>query len=144
MLNPSEQSIPSKVGAFDETIVIDHPDMQFLGDVLTQAKAGAPDDKLFQVSYAQWHREFQMAATSVELGGLSPPVPHQLRHGGATHDLLTRHGLFLDVQAKGRWASLTGVRRYCKPGRVSQLVEALPAAQRGRAERLAATIGEWI
>lgn len=144
LLHPTELVVPSKTGALDETVVLDHPDFSFLNDVLKEAKVGSPETPLFPGSYAAWHREFEQACQTADIGDYPLPVLHQLRHGGATHEMYTNFRSALEVQHKGRWSSLQGVRRYCKPGRVNQLLEALGEKRREHAEHLASTIGEWI
>ena len=42
--------------------------------------------------------------------------PHQARHGGPSHDFFLKVRESVDVQARGRWASISSVARCKKPG----------------------------
>lgn len=69
---------------------------------------------------------------------------YQLRHGGASHELLTG---FRDVPGpmkRGRWKTLASVRRYEKGGRVHQQVHQAPRDVVLRGRNLVTRIGRLL
>ncbi len=66
---------------------------------------------LFQEDRGQWERKFREVFSEL---GVSKPVPHQLRHGGASH-MVDKGKSLWDVLVRGRWESKTSVKRYAKP-----------------------------
>mmetsp|Transcript_40163 Transcript_40163/g.127065 ORF Transcript_40163/g.127065 Transcript_40163/m.127065 type:complete len:99 (+) Transcript_40163:1-297(+) len=50
---------------------------------------------------------------------------YQLRHAGASSDMLARRRTVGEIMARGRWAALKSVRRYAKGGSVQKAVERL-------------------
>ena len=54
------------------------------------------------------------------------PSMHTLRHGGASHDLLTMRRPLREVKDRGRWISDKSLRRYAKAAKMQQRIAALP------------------
>eukprot|EP00971_Amphidinium_carterae_P336518 6472929-Amphidinium_carterae.1 len=61
---------------------------------------------------------------------------YSLRHGSASHDLLSQARTPLEVQLRGHWRSTASVARYGKPARAAQLAHRVPP----RATR----VGLWM
>ena len=53
-------------------------------------------------------------------------VPYDLRHAGASEDLLTKRRSELEVQLRGRWRSVMSLKRYGKPGQSSAMMQEIP------------------
>jgi integrase len=130
VLHPQERGCPSKTGAYDETIVLDNEEYPYLDRLLKKASVRHADSPLFDMTYCQWVREFSEAAQAAQLPFADDPVLYQLRHGGATHEAYRKTRELSAIQARGRWASLSGPRRYVKPGRVDQMLQLLSVKQR--------------
>jgi hypothetical protein len=65
----------------------------------------------------------ELFVSSCELMGLSKDTKvclYQLRHGGASDDLLSCRREALEVQRRGRWRTDASVRRYGKPAQVQR------------------------
>ncbi|CAK0824742.1 unnamed protein product, partial [Prorocentrum cordatum] len=58
-----------------------------------------------------WNAKFAAAARDSGLQPLLPLTLHQLRHGGASHELLARAHAQDEVKKRGRWATDQAVRR---------------------------------
>ena len=70
-----------------------------------------------------------------------PVTLHQLRHGGASHELLVKARPQDEVEKRGRWAADQAVRRRAKGGRIQEQLNALPRAIQGVARRCMGTCG---
>ena len=91
---------------------------------------------LFPLTLSHARRTLAEAASTA---GLEPFVPHQLRHGGASHDG------FLGIEAAelmriGRWSSLSSVARYRKPGRYLRALTTLTQVQKRKADETELTV----
>ena len=124
-LRPEEREEPTKTGTFDETIYIDHP--PGLGEALGAYKSQfAPAMTLFP-----FHDSLVATAwrAAVEAAGAPKAVLYQLRHAGASADLLARRRSMLVIQSRGRWKSAHNCRRYSKSGQVQRSLAGLSARQ---------------
>ena len=83
----------------------------------------AADQLLLSVAAGLAVSKFRAATALLGLPGL---CLYQLRHGGASGDLLTKSRELSDIMARGRWLSGASVRRYAKAGQVQKLLHALP------------------
>ncbi|CAK0829896.1 unnamed protein product [Prorocentrum cordatum] len=87
--------LPSKTQTFDGTVIFDHP--EWLGEVLGSWAATAADDReLFPLEAARVARLFKAAADRL---GVEAPL-RQLRHGGASDDLLKRRRTLSEIQPR--------------------------------------------
>ncbi|CAK0832483.1 unnamed protein product [Prorocentrum cordatum] len=68
------------------------------------------DGALWDFLFAALQRQF---SALVKILGLDPPSPHprSLRRGGASDDLATASRTQEEVRARGRWATLTSLKR---------------------------------
>ena len=61
--------------------------------------------------------------------GLHGVCLYQLRHGGASEDVLGQKRTIQAVQARGRWRTDSSLRRYAKPAQLQRLLASMPAAK---------------
>jgi integrase len=132
-LNPSETADPSKVGLTDESLLLDSPEVKYLGKALMKIRNLCPNLSLFQISYSNLLNHWKAALVGLGLKE-DYAVPHQLRHSGASWDRMKRHRPLLEIKLRGRWASDTSLKRYENHARIAQLYEKLPKEIKKRAE----------
>ena len=135
----------SKTGQYDESLLADSTAFPFMTEVLRflhLRKSGT--GLLFRLTYAQWRTAFVASFLPLALEELGSPVLHQLRHGGASHEMMTGARDIVGVQKRGRWGSVRSLRRYEKGGRVGQLLGKLRKESLEMAEELAGRIGKIL
>ena len=120
----------TKTGTSDESIDLDYP--PWLGPMLgAHARGRQPDEPLFTTPASRVIAAFRGLGLGLGLHGL---MLYQLRHGGASDDVLSKRRSLAEVKARGRWASDSSVRRYAKPGMVQQLLGALTPSARAHCD----------
>lgn len=82
-----------------------------------------PMDRLFDLSDSDTVKMFNAAVRRL---GLPPLCMYQLRHGGASEDILSQNRPIHEVKTRGRWKTESSLRRYSKPAQVPRLLAALP------------------
>ena len=118
---PEERLEASKTQTFDDTVVLDS--RPWLGPLLRQQCLGKlPHHLVFSVSATDMVAQWKAACLKLGVPGL---VMYQLRHGGASSDMLSRRRGAADVMLRGRWRSLSSLRRYAKPGQLAKLLNDL-------------------
>jgi len=135
-LHAEEHSSASKVGARNEALLLDDPDLSFLGPCLDSIRR-QDLEPLLPIRYRDFVTAFRLAQ-----GRLNLPVwfiPYQARHGGPSHDMRLRRRSLLEIKMRGRWASDSSLRRYEAHARVQALEnlaspEALSACMKAVAE----------
>ena len=141
-LHAFEDELPSKTGEFDESITIDNVEFRWCELMLASLKQRRQDRvKVFNFTHAAWAREFGLACQRAGLGSLGPVVLYQLRHGGATHELVTKAREPVGLQKRGRWRTVASLRRYEKGGRLAEQISRMQPPQLARAEKLIPQIG---
>ena len=129
VIAPESRGAASKTQTFDDTIILDSSDLPGLGAlVLALARSRRPSAHLFEFNHAAFRERFESLAK-----GLIPTadlVLYQLRHGGASHDLLFKRRELQSIKMRGRWRADQSLRRYAKQGRVQSLVAQLSPASR--------------
>ena len=131
LLHPSSRLEVSKVGLSDESLLLDSRDVPLLGKMLLALRRGRPGNWLCQHSYDELKRIFHDVQVSLLFPGF-PYCLYQLRHGGASHDRLHRHRELLEVQRRGRWSSVSTLRRYESHALVQQQEQRLGAVLQSR------------
>ena len=118
LLHPSEGSRASKTGEYDETVVVDDPQ---LVKALTRLKAVRPPNALLIGCLPeQFWLLFQEAIVFLKIDKvLGHQVPYVLRHTGASADAWAKRRDLPTIQSRGRWKGPNSVRRYAKGGRVA-------------------------
>ena len=127
VMYPRELGVPSKTGAYDESVVLgDVPLYKEIPAVLQLLVAHRPRSQ-FLVEMPR-HRALQLlveGARAVGAGSLAP-VLHSLRHGGPSTDVAMGARSLGEVMKRGRWQSMRSVARYARGGRVGEQLSGLP------------------
>jgi hypothetical protein len=127
VVSPSERLEPSKTQTFDDTVLLDTP--LFLGQLLQNVcKHATPVEPLFDLSHESMLEHWNDALAELRMPRKF--VWYQLRHGGASADLLERRRSVAEIQARGRWMRSESMRRYAKSGQVQKMLHAIPAGVR--------------
>eukprot|EP00435_Cladocopium_sp_Y103_P021162 s1272_g5.t1 len=137
LLHPQERGEPSKVGEFNDSLVVGSGDRSWVGAVLGRLYSRHPGhgmEKVFNFTLHQFENQFRACVQRLGLEKLKL-TPHCLRHGGASHDYLMQHRSLPDIQQRGCWKSVDSVRRYAKHGRISRQLNLLSTDQQTRAKQ---------
>ena len=119
IIGPSLLGEPSKTGVYDESVLLDWPELAFL-DPLLRTLWRLPQGRLvWGFDALEFGRIFKQAILDVGLQCLAP-VPYTLRHGGASHDILMKRRTIEAIKTRGRWRSDASVARYQKAARALQ------------------------
>ena len=114
LLHPSSEVQPSKVGLYDEAIMLDDEiSLALLPFFEVLVTSRHPDDMLWPHDGAALSKEFMMACDELHLGCLSP-CRYKLRHGGASEDIRANRRSLLAVKRRGRWSDDRSLKRYGK------------------------------
>ena len=137
-VRPYEGGRPAKTGAFDDTVVLDHPSRLFLGTILEGLTSGRGREQLLlpAASPRDFPREFQKSAKHLGLN----LVPYQARHGGASEDKAAGIRSLMEIKKRGRWQAEASVRRYEKHGKLAARLGRLSPALRAHLQLCAAQI----
>ena len=112
-LRAEELLQPTKVGAFDDSVSLDSPELLWLAPVLSELKKGPQDELLFDMDYPQYVKKFRRAVAA--LGAPSDKVlPYCSRHSGASIDRARKTRTQEEVARRGRWSNLKSTQRYEK------------------------------
>ena len=115
-LAPLEDSIPGKTGQFDKTVLLD-TDL-WLSPFLTMLTSSRdPEICLWPTCAAHVIRCLDTACTRLGLESLNI-CRYSLRHGGASHDILSNRRSLLEVKRRGLWRSDASLKRYGKEAKV--------------------------
>jgi len=120
-LAPWSRQIPSKAGHFDEALLLDDPDMPYLGKLLHDLARHRLGRRLWDFSMKTMVTQFEKHC---RLLGFWPSIEclYQLRHGGASHDKFVAKRQDSSIQRRGRWSAANSLRRYEKHGRVQSML----------------------
>eukprot|EP00971_Amphidinium_carterae_P195172 3873044-Amphidinium_carterae.1 len=80
-------------------------------------------------SQAQVKQSLSKAWSHLNLHGAGPGHAYRLRHGGASWEIHMGLRPLLDVQVRGRWASVHCLKRYQKDAAIKRVMEGLTASQ---------------
>lgn len=144
LLNPLEDGTTGKTQEFDESVLVDWPNLDGLHRALqllkNKHKAGMP---LFNLSHKEYHDLFLRFG---EISGVSvlKAHPYSLRHGGASYQYLNKHLSLSAIKRKGRWRADSSVRRYEKSSRAALEEQRLPLATRDYALRWAPQLSQIL
>ena len=116
LLHDAALGDPGKTGMFDAAVLLDRCD--WLLPCLEALKAQSLEDgSLWDFAPAELQRQFAMLVKVLGLESLSPHL-YSLRHGGASDDLVTAARTQEEVKVRGRWATITSLKRYGKTTRL--------------------------
>jgi len=134
LLHPLEGQRPGKTGLHDEAVLIDCPG---LGELLANhARCRGKANSLWEHTVALELNMFNEAVAYLGLAALRP-CRYALRHGGASHDLMSRQRSVEETKRRGRWRSDASLRRYAKETRALAELSKMPAPTRQYGELLA-------
>jgi hypothetical protein len=122
ILNDASDDRPGKTGVSDEAIVVDTPEMAPLLAALLEAHPA--EHSLWDFDAQQLRLRFSDAMVTLNMADGNHTL-YELRHGGASHDLLARRRTLAQVKERGRWVADTSLRRYAKATRMQQRVNDL-------------------
>jgi len=127
-LHPFEEGVPWKVLEYDSTSSVDGDSVDVNAIVKymynVQKQKGLLDEYIVVMKGSDTYGQVFKKAAGLLL--LTPcPVPHQVRHAGASFDHASQQKSIADVKRKGRWASDSAARRYEKSGRINEQLENL-------------------
>ncbi|CAK0857511.1 unnamed protein product [Prorocentrum cordatum] len=117
LLAPEEEAIPTKTKEFDESILLDSPELVCLYPRFSTLKKRSGRDKFSSL--------FKRVSEAAGLGQANLH-PCMMRHGGASDDALRQTRSLEEIKRRGRWAADTSVKRYEKHARVLKSLECLP------------------
>ena len=83
-----------------------------------QASRLAPGVKLFKSTYLEMVVMFRDV---LEEWALTDAVLYRMRHGGASHDIVSNQRSVLEVKKRGRWANDQSLKRYAKGVRLQKV-----------------------
>jgi len=128
-----ERALPrqlTKTGTSDEAVPLDNP--QWLGPLLARHAHGRVAlSPLFTTESGAMAVLFRKVTVAQ---GLHDVCLYQLRHGGASEDVLSARRTLAEVKTRGHWAQDSSVKRYAKPGMVQQLLAAMSPQARAHGE----------
>jgi len=134
VIRPRSEHKPSKVGAYDESVLLDVDPLQWMGPVLhTMHRLG--NRSLWPFDHAKFNALFQKLSTACGFQSLMLH-PYCLRHGGASHDATEQIRTVEQIKNRGRWSSDKSVKRYMKAARAQQQVHKIPEQVQ--------KYGEWV
>ncbi|CAK0857433.1 unnamed protein product, partial [Prorocentrum cordatum] len=132
LLFPQEGEARSKMGHYDEGIMLDGQFGSTLAPFLRRLMSQTPDaSPLWSSSSATFRRLFNEYAAKVSLGGKNP---HQVRHGGASLDALESRRSLKEIQERLRHLRESSTRRYKKGTRYLAEVNNLDGRARAYGE----------
>jgi hypothetical protein len=128
-LAPWERQVSTKAGQFDEALLLDDPDMPFLGSLLFRLARRRTGQRLWDFTMAEMVQSFERHCKKL---GFWPQIEclYQLRHGGASHDKFVRKREDMAIQRRGRWSVPSSLRRYEKHGRVQSILNQTTVSMR--------------
>ena len=143
IIRPQELGQQRKSGLFDDTVMLDDPEMEFLGaEVAKHAQEAERGEPVLDVSLPFLRKAVAAAAQSI--GIVDEITLHQLRHSGASNDALKRSRSLLEIKSRGGWASDSSLFRYEKHGQLQAAVNRLGDAASTWCEWSAAHLGDVI
>ena len=124
-LNAEEGGESSKVNLRNETLMLDDVELPFLGSLMSNCLQQSPTAPLFAVTPTEVGVAF--AAAQKSLGVKSLFTLRDLRHGGPSRDRAKNYRSVDEVRQRGRWATMTTLRRYEAHARLQAEENKLPA-----------------
>ncbi|CAK0801976.1 unnamed protein product, partial [Prorocentrum cordatum] len=123
ILGPSDSiGGPTKTGVYDDNVTMDHENLQFLDRFFELHRQGkGSNDPLWGFTQAEFGAMIAKALKVRQLEGLGI-APYSLRRAGPSWDAITGRRSQLEVQRRGRWASMSSLIRYEKSSKVNSLL----------------------
>ncbi|CAK0825587.1 unnamed protein product, partial [Prorocentrum cordatum] len=128
-LAPEEEATPTKTKEFDESLLLDSPELVFLYPRFSTLKKRSGHENVWSFDYRKFSNLFKRVAGLVGMGQ-SNLHPYMMRHGGASDDALRQTRSMGAIRRRGRWAADASVKRCEKHARVLKSLECLPEKAR--------------
>eukprot|EP00435_Cladocopium_sp_Y103_P050327 s239_g15.t1 len=142
LLHPAEELVPGKTGIFDSAVVLDSD--LWMNTFLSRLISGKqPGNPLWTSSHAEFRDMFNMVVQKLKLEHLGLTL-YALRHGGATHDVLSRRRSMLEVKQRGRWSADSSLKRYVKEARLQTELAKVPQNVKDFGLRVLAQLPELL
>ena len=126
LLGPYATRKPTKTGIYDDSVILDHESLNWLGDEISLLLANrGPDEPMWTFDSSDYLRMFKQAVAMLGLEHLGL-VPYSLRHAGPSWDALTGRRPQREIQRRGRWKSTASVVRYERASRVLAALHEVP------------------
>ena len=135
---------PTKTGVYDDAVILDHEELQWINPLLSVQVAEHPGETLlWDFDELEFKREFVAAARRAGLQRIGL-VPYSLRHAGPSWDALLRRRPLIEVQRRGRWANVVSVQRYERSSRVVSVLQNLPKKVLGYLRDCEARLSSYV
>lgn len=113
---------PSKTGELDEGVTLDHPFLEWMKVVYQFIKKNRPaQNQMIPHNMKQLSVMFAKAVDGCGFRDYGIQCSYQVRHGSASTDMLQKLRSMEELMKRGRWRTLTSLRRYEQGGRLSQV-----------------------
>ena len=134
--------VGSKVGEHDESLILDTPGYEFIGNHLQRLKDRRPI-LLWEWNLAEYNAALDnfSKAAKVEAFNL---VPYSMRHAGASHDVLAKVRSIAEVKLRGRWRSDSSLQRYSKPAQSQQMAHELAPEVAAFGKLTQESLDKWL
>ncbi|CAK0826174.1 unnamed protein product, partial [Prorocentrum cordatum] len=141
IVSDAKSGRPGKTGVTDESVLVDAPE---LWPVLHALTLGAStDSSLWNFRPAEVRAKLAQGLQQLGLQKESPSL-YTIRHGGASHDLLSGSRTIAEVKEGRRWISDQSLRRYGKRTRMQQRSADLPPTVAYFGEQVFSRLAELI
>lgn len=118
---------PGKTGEYDESVVLDILEFEWLNAVFQQLKRSRqPQQKLFPMTSEEISAAFAESANRLGLHELGL-VRYGLRHASASWLLLNNLKTYEAVKNRGGWRTDTSMKRYAKAALVAKMASQTPS-----------------
>ena len=144
LVRSMEDRIPTKTNTFDHSVLLDRPDLLWLGPFYqAMVQDREPNARIFGIS------QDYLATRIKELGEAASGraltiTAYSLRHGGASWDYLMQHRDINDIMKRGNWRQRNSVRRYEKAAKTIEALQKVPPVLRDAAADAAAQFRLWL
>ena len=127
LLHPQQNNVPGKTGEFDESILLNDPEWNFMNPHWMALVANRPpSDPLFPAEGLVISQCFQNSVENLNLQSENL-VRYGLRHAGASNDLLSGKRTREEVKARAGWKTDSSMSRYTKETHALKALHRIPA-----------------
>ena len=132
----TEDFMPTKSGTFDEALLVDGVMWEWMNPFLRQLFNSLKDDqRLLPRSSTQMHEQVRTVVANLGLSEMYIEW-YSVRHGGASHDAVTKVRVTSDIKKRLRHVQDSTVKRYEKSGRLALELKKIPENLLQRGVRL--------
>jgi hypothetical protein len=128
VLRPFEMGKAAKSGEYDESVMIDRPDLPWLDQYLAALSRKSPKTSVWPFTQAEYARNLTDLIKAENLEALKIDT-YSLRHGGVSTDSLEKRRTLIEIKRRGRWRADESVRRYEKASIALKQLELLTPQQ---------------